>query len=127
MLASRAGFDLAIDCAGVEASIGTALRSVRRGGRVVMTALYGSRVLLSVDRVVNGEVVLMGSFAYRDELHRVIELIAAGRLDARAMITHEFDLETAQEAFDTQLRADESIKVVLRVDPDDAGIEEPAR
>ena len=45
----------------------------------------------------------------------MLDLMAAGRVDATAMITHEFALDAAQEAFDTQVRADEAVKVMLRI------------
>lgn len=116
-LGARAAFDLAIDCAGVENAIATALRSLRRGGRLVLAALHGRKVPVSLDRIVGGEVSVLGSFAYRDELRRVLELMAAGRLDAARMITHELALDDVQDAFDLQTRADESIKVLLRLRP----------
>jgi (R,R)-butanediol dehydrogenase / meso-butanediol dehydrogenase / diacetyl reductase len=114
-LGDPAGFDVVVECAGVADSVGVALRRVRRGGRIVAAALQGRKVPVSVDRLVGGEVELTGSFAYRDELGRVRDLMAAGRLEMDRMITHEFPLGEVAEAFATQLRADESAKVMLRV------------
>jgi 2-desacetyl-2-hydroxyethyl bacteriochlorophyllide A dehydrogenase len=115
ILGDREGFDFAVDCAGVESALAYAVREVRRGGRVVVAALHGAKVPVSIDRIVSGEVSLLGSFAYRDELRRVVELMAAGRLDAKQMITHEFELDAAQEAFETQGRPAEAVKVMLRI------------
>ncbi|MBS1864223.1 MAG: alcohol dehydrogenase catalytic domain-containing protein [Actinobacteria bacterium] len=115
----RPAFDVAVDCAGVESSIGLALRSVRRGGRVVVAALYGTKIPVSIDRIVDGEVKLLGSFAYTDELHRVIDLMAAGILDAEGLITQEFELSDVGEAFAVQSRPADSVKVLLRVGGED--------
>jgi (R,R)-butanediol dehydrogenase / meso-butanediol dehydrogenase / diacetyl reductase len=114
-LGGAPGFDLAIECAGVSASIGDALRRVRRGGRIVAAALHGQKVPISLDRLVGGEVALLGSFAYRDELTRVRDLIATGEVAMERMITYEFPLDRVAEAFETQLRPQESVKVMLRI------------
>jgi len=37
-----------------------------------------------------------------------------GKIDRRVIISHEFPIDEAKEAFETQCRVDESIKVLIK-------------
>jgi len=54
---------------------------------------------------------------------RLLELIAAGRLDATAFATHRFSLDETMAAYDTFAAAAETnaLKVVLEAEPVRAG------
>ncbi|WP_438387737.1 hypothetical protein [Actinopolyspora saharensis] len=41
--------------------------------------------------------------------------MTSGVVDTASLVTHAFGLPDAPEAFETQLRADESVKVMLRM------------
>ena len=48
-----------------------------------------------------------------EELRQASRLIGAGEIDRKPLISHTFSLEKASEAYETQLREEETIKVVL--------------
>jgi threonine dehydrogenase-like Zn-dependent dehydrogenase len=43
-----------------------------------------------------------------------LDLVRLGQVRTRDLITHEFTLNNAKEAFETQLNSDEAIKVLIR-------------
>ena len=43
-----------------------------------------------------------------------MELLASDKIDRRQLISHEFPLEKASEAYETQLNAEQAIKVLLK-------------
>jgi L-idonate 5-dehydrogenase len=78
-----------------------------------MAAIFGRAVSALLDRIVEKELTVRGSFAYRDEFGQVIEMIASGAIDPELFITHEFALDDIELAFRTQLDADRSVKVLV--------------
>jgi (R,R)-butanediol dehydrogenase/meso-butanediol dehydrogenase/diacetyl reductase len=107
-------FDLVFECAGADATMAAAIRAVRPGGTVVVSALFGRRVEISPDRFSVKEAALVGAFGYRDEFPEVIEALASGAIDAAALISHELPLERIDEAFQIQADAAASLKVLVR-------------
>ena len=58
---------------------------------------------------------LLGSWGFvMDEFTQAIEMIRSGKVDRKPIITHEFPLDRAKEAFETQLNYEEAIKVLLK-------------
>jgi threonine dehydrogenase-like Zn-dependent dehydrogenase len=107
-------FDLVFECAGADATMATAIRAVRPGGTVVVSALFGRRVEISPDRFSVKEASLVGAFGYRDEFPEVIEALASGAIDAGALVSHELPLNRIDEAFQIQSDATVSLKVLVR-------------
>jgi threonine dehydrogenase-like Zn-dependent dehydrogenase len=107
-------FDVVFECAGADATTAAAIRAVRPGGTVVVSALFGRRVEISPDRFSVKEAALVGAFGYRDEFPEVIDALATGAIDATALISHELPLERIDEAFQIQADAAASLKVLVR-------------
>ena len=42
-----------------------------------------------------------------------MELIGSGKVDRKKLVSHQFPLDRASEAYETQLMVDEAIKVVI--------------
>jgi threonine dehydrogenase-like Zn-dependent dehydrogenase len=56
----------------------------------------------------------MGSWAWSMEEFKIAaDLIRKGEIDRQPLISHEFSLEQASEAYETQLRAETAIKVMF--------------
>jgi threonine dehydrogenase-like Zn-dependent dehydrogenase len=96
-------FDLAIEAAGATEALGTAARSVRRGGQVLALGLppTSSTLELPGDLLVNNDLSLVGSFGYTSAAWtRTVELLNVGRLRLGRLITHQFPLDDYASAFD---------------------------
>lgn len=63
---------------------------------------------------VTRELELVGSFRFNDEIDEVIAALADGSLVVDAVITHEYPISEALEAFAMAKEASRSSKVLLR-------------
>lgn len=103
-----------IECSGAMGPAAQALEMVRPGGTVVFVALFAKPVSVDVDKVVQKELRLQGSFAYTPEdLREAHELLIGGEANIESLITHRFGLDQISDAFAQQLAPDEAIKVVI--------------
>jgi threonine dehydrogenase-like Zn-dependent dehydrogenase len=72
-------------------------------------------VEIEFNMAVRKGVTIYGSWAWSaDEFRQSLELIASGRVDRKPLITHQFSIEQAREAYETQLRAEEAVKVLIK-------------
>jgi (R,R)-butanediol dehydrogenase / meso-butanediol dehydrogenase / diacetyl reductase len=106
--------DLVFECAGAAGTISTAIRAVRPGGAIIVSALFGRRVQFSPDRLTAKEALLIGAFGYRDEFPAVIDALASSAIDAEHLISHELPLERIADAFRLQADPAASLKVLVR-------------
>lgn len=106
--------DVIVECAGAQPALATALKAVRQGGTIVLAGIYGREIGVRMDRVVEKELRIQGTVAYRDEFPLVIEHLASGALDAGQFVSHTFGLDEITEAFLTQADATRSLKVLVR-------------
>jgi threonine dehydrogenase-like Zn-dependent dehydrogenase len=102
--------------AGAPTTINWSIDAVRKGGTVVLIAVYGPPWnLVNIGTAMNkGLNLQMGQCNVKRHLPHLLEHIRKGRLDAKALITHRFPLAEAEAAyrlFDS--RKDGVIKCVL--------------
>ncbi len=131
------GPDVCIDAVGCEATgsamhglLGKALKlesgnpvaiawcidTVRKGGRVSIVGVYGPPWnIVPVGTAMNkGLTIRTGQCNVKRYMPRLLEHIRAGRIDAKAVITHRFPLEGAPDAYEIFARKkDGCIKCVL--------------
>jgi threonine dehydrogenase-like Zn-dependent dehydrogenase len=111
--------DVAVDAAGSESALATAVERVRPGGRLLLVASYWQGLVLPGFDVTMKEVDVIPAQMYgRDAAGRDIDqaaaLLARAPEIARAVITHRLPLEAAPEAFRIAAnRRAGAIKVVL--------------
>jgi len=106
------GFDCVIDATGVPRAIETAFGAVRRGGKLMIfgVAPGDASVSLSPFRIYNDEITVVGTMALLFTFAHAIDLLQAGAVDARAMLTHGLSLDEFPVALDT-VRSGEGVKV----------------
>jgi 2-desacetyl-2-hydroxyethyl bacteriochlorophyllide A dehydrogenase len=96
-------FDVVIEAAGNTSAVEVALRSVDRGGCVLLLGISGhghaARVL--VDDVVNNDLTIRGSFSYTAAAWaETVRLLNAGTFRPHSVITHRFGIASAAAALD---------------------------
>ena len=107
--------DAVIDCAGAVNSSQQGLQMLKQeNGRLVLVALFEHDGPLDRNMIVRKHVQLLGSWASTAaDLRHALELIAGGTVDRRMLVSHEFALDQADEAFAVQERG-QAIKVVVK-------------
>ncbi len=96
------GLDLVLETAGSVAAVELATRLVRPGGRVVLLGIAGEGHLLELpaDRIVFGDMAVIGSFSYStSEWSRVVALLEQGLVDLDPIVTHRFPADRFEDAF----------------------------
>ncbi len=109
--------DLVIICAGAQSAIEQGLRSVERGGAVlIFTAAPQDSVLPVPTNEIfwRSEVTVLSSYAAAPaDLKQALALIAAGKIKVNDLITHRLPLSDIQKGFDLVVRPDHSLKVII--------------
>jgi 2-desacetyl-2-hydroxyethyl bacteriochlorophyllide A dehydrogenase len=118
--AVQGNVDTVYDCAGMSRNFdGTSvleqsLSIVKQNGKVVIVAVFEKDVSIDYNVVVRKGVQILGSWAWTmEEFIEASELIRSHTIDRTPLVSHEFPLEQASEAYETQLQAEEAVKVVF--------------
>lgn len=80
--------------------LASAIRGAARGGRIVMVGLQptGDQPV-PISLAITRELELVGAFRFNDEIDQVISVLADGSLSVEPVITHEYPLTDALNAF----------------------------
>ncbi len=88
------GPDVVIDAAGAPNTPADCLRYVRRGGRVVLVAIYTSTPEFDFNTIVAEENTVIGTIAYaRSDVQASVDLIASGKLKTTPLITDRIGID----------------------------------
>ncbi len=91
-----------------------AIAMVKVNGKVVVVAVFEQDVNMDVNIIMRKGLQVLGSWAWTmDEFRESAELISSGAIDRKPLVSHTFALEQASEAYETQLMAEEAVKVVF--------------
>lgn len=95
----EAGFDIAFEAAGVEASLDSAVKAIEKGGTVLIVGVYGKPPVVNMSVVGEHEIVLAGSMMYwRDDWEKAVQLLASSILIA-PLISRHFPFAEWPEAY----------------------------
>lgn len=111
--AGKGHFHALFECTGVAPALLPALDTMRPRGVVVQLGLGGD-IPLPVTKIAAKELDLRGSFRFHEEFANGVLAMRQGRLDLRPLITHEFALEEAEQAFLTASDRSRAIKAQIR-------------
>jgi len=111
------GADAVIVAVGVGAAQKDALRIVSRGGRINFFAGLPAgkeEVPINTNIIHYKQITVLGtSMQTPYEFRKTLELVAAGVIDVKSLITHMFGLKEGLEAFSTVLRG-EGLRVLIK-------------
>jgi alcohol dehydrogenase len=113
------GADVAIEAVGVPPTFELCTEIVRPGGRVANVGVHGHPATLHLETLWIRDVTIMTGLVDTFTTPRLLDLIAAGRLDPTPFATHRFDLADAMKAYDvfSDAAATNALKVVLSAQP----------
>ncbi|MCH8825829.1 MAG: alcohol dehydrogenase catalytic domain-containing protein [Chloroflexi bacterium] len=93
-LTGGVGPDVVIDAAGGKDTPELAMKWARRGGRVVLVAIYTQRPEFDFNRVVSTEVEVLGSLAYQQrDMDEVVRMLANDSLKTLPLISDRIRLD----------------------------------
>ncbi|MCF8567345.1 alcohol dehydrogenase catalytic domain-containing protein [Alicyclobacillus tolerans] len=111
-------FTAVVEASGNPSAVEKTLEIVAPGGRIGLVGLCGSkRANLNVDKVVTGDIALIGTLASPGVWDTTIRLVQSGQLDTEKLVTHRLPLQDLKKAFDLMESRDESLgKIVMNVE-----------
>jgi L-iditol 2-dehydrogenase len=111
------GVDCAFECAGTPAAIVSAIECVRRGGRVGLVGMTGNKpVAFNTDLLALDEIDVFGVRSSPNAYPALIQLIAAGKVNVRKLVSRVYPLEQINDAFEAfRQREDGAIRMVIRI------------
>ncbi len=106
--------DVVIEATGNPIAAEQSIHYVRDGGRLTLLGIFaGQKATIDLDHLVVGDITLRGVLGSPNIWPDVIRLIASGRIDPAAIISHQIELSKFARGIDMmKRRADGVIKVV---------------
>ena len=111
------GFEVAFECAGVEATITAAVNCIQKGGTIIVVGVFGDKPRVDLGLVQDRELSLRGTLMYRrGDYRRAIERIASRAIATDPLISKHFPLSEYLSAYRFIDEAgDRTMKVVIDV------------
>jgi len=113
-LTSNRGADCSFEVVGIDATVETAIESVRKGGTVTLIGNLSPFVRLPLQTVVTRQIRVQGSCAICGEYQAVLDMIARKQIDVNSLLSAEAPLSEGAVWFDRLYKKEPGlIKVVL--------------
>lgn len=108
------GFDIVIEATGKTKVAELAINAVIRGGKLLLFGVCppGEKAGYDAFKIFNQELTVIGTMALLNNYGPAIDVIAAGGIDTKKMVTHTFPIEAFAEALST-VRAGIGLKVQI--------------
>lgn len=109
------GADVAIEAVGVPATFELAAELIRPGGHVANIGVHGQPATLHLEDLWSRDVTITTGLVDTNSTPTLLKLIRSHQIDAARFVTHHFELDAMDEAYDVFARAGETgaLKVVL--------------
>lgn len=111
------GAEKVFETAGSEATIALTPFLVKRGGQIILVGISTkSEITFNFAQIMDKEATIKSVFRYRNIFPKAIAAVAKGAIDVKPMITHEFDFDHVQEAYQEALNnKTDALKVMMKV------------
>ncbi len=109
------GVDVAIEAVGVPATFELAAQLIRPGGHVANIGVHGHPAMLHLESLWSRDVTITTGLVDTFSTPTLMKLLRSHHLDVAPFVTHRFDLDDIDQAYDVFARAAETgaLKVVL--------------
>lgn len=98
------GVDVAIEALGRQQTFEAALRVLRPGGTLSSLGVYSSDLTIPLTGFLAGlgdhKIITTLCPGGKERMRRLMQIIAAGRLDTRPLVTHRFTLDQIEQAYE---------------------------
>lgn len=109
------GVDVAFETAGNPKALQSALKSLKRGGKLAIVGLPPQdEIALNVPLIADYELDIFGIFRYSNTYAQGIEFLASQNYNLESLITDRYTLDQTKEAMErARLNKKESLKVIV--------------
>ncbi len=95
------GMDAVYECAGQQQTVDQAVDLLKPGGKLVLIGIpREDRISLSIDKIRRKEITIVNVRRQNGCTRATMDLVAARKVQADFMVTHRFQLDQVQEAFE---------------------------
>jgi alcohol dehydrogenase len=113
------GVDVAIEALGLQSTFENALRVVRPGGTLSSLGVYSSGLSVPLEAIAAGlgdhTIVTTLCPGGKERMRRLLAVIEGGRVDLEPLVTHRYDLDDIESAYDLFAnQRDGVLKVAIR-------------
>ena len=111
------GIEKVFEAAGSPATIVLTPHVVKRGGVIVLVGIAAvEEISFNFAKIMAKEIRMESVFRYRNIYPQAIAAISGGLIDVSGIVTHEFDFDDIQNAFESAIRnKDEIVKAVIKM------------
>ncbi|HUU46345.1 MAG TPA: zinc-binding dehydrogenase [Acidobacteriota bacterium] len=107
------GADVGFEAIGNPETMAAAFAGIRNGGRLVIVGYTHKDLVINAGRIMYREMEIVGSLGCRPvDYPRLIDMVAAGRIKVKELVTDRFALDDINKAFD-HLRAGKGLRSVI--------------
>lgn len=111
------GADVVFETAGSPVTIAQTPFFVRRGGTITLVGISAQQeISYNFAQIMDKEATIKSVFRYKNIYPKAIAAVAGGAIDVKSIVTHEFDLEHIQEAYEEAVNnKTDLVKAVIKV------------
>ena len=108
------GADIVFECSGAVPAARQGLGLLRKKGQYCQVGLFSKpEVDFDLEKIIQREIRVVGSRSQKPaDWEPSLELMNSGKVDAKSLVTHEFDITEWDKAYDA-IKSGEAIKVLL--------------
>jgi alcohol dehydrogenase len=104
MITSGRGVDVSVEALGTQATFENALKVLRPAGTLSSVGIYPDDLTIPIKAFGQGvggfKIVTTTCPGGKERMRQLMEVIAAGRLNLKPLVTHRFKLDDIEEAYD---------------------------
>jgi L-iditol 2-dehydrogenase len=111
------GFDVVLECVGVEDTMTAAIENIQKGGTIVVVGVFGDKPRLDMGLVQDRELNLHGTLMYkRPDYERAVDLIDTGAVVTAPLFSKHFSMDDYLDAYRfIETQSDKTMKVFIDV------------
>ncbi len=115
-LTRDAGVDVAIEAVGIPTTFDICQSIIAPGGRIANVGVHGKPVKFHIERLWSYNITLTTRLVDTVTTPMLLKIAQSGRLDAKKLVSHRFELSDIMKAYDTFGNAakERALKVVLK-------------
>lgn len=109
-------YDIVFECTGERSAISSSVFLVKKGGHISMIGIFDDTTPIMTKEIIDREITITGTYRFSNTFNDIIKLMQRGMLEVKSLITHIFNLNDVNKAFDIVDKSLENcIKVIIRI------------